>query len=59
VLSRAEVLITDMLKDNPVPSEEVFARAKEKRISVRTLKTAKKKLGIKSIKTKDCWKWQL
>lgn len=59
VLSRAEVLITDMLKNNPVPSEEVFARAKKQRISVRTLKTAKKNLGVKSIKTKSGWKWQL
>jgi len=59
VLSRAEVLITDMLKDNSIPSEDVFARAKDQRISIRTLKTAKKKLGVKSIKTKDGWKWQL
>ena len=59
VLARAEKLIEEMLADQPVLSDDLFTKAKEERISVRTLKTAKKKLGVKSIKTIDGWKWRL
>jgi len=59
VLARAEKLIEEMLADQPVLSDDLFTKAKEERISVRTLKTAKKKLGVKSIKTIDGWKWLL
>ena len=59
VLARAEKLIEEMLADQPVLSDDLFTKAKEERISVRTLKTAKKKLGVKSIKTIDGWKWCL
>jgi len=59
VLARAEKLIKEQLKEGPVASDELFIEAKAQRISARTLKTAKKKLDVKSIKTKDGWKWQL
>lgn len=59
VLARAEKLIQELLKDGPVASEDVFDKAKAQRISPRTLKTAKKKLGVKSIKTKEGWQWKL
>lgn len=59
VLSRAEKLINEMLAAGSILSEDLFAKAKEQRISQRTLKTAKKKLNVKSIKTVDGWKWKL
>lgn len=59
VLKRAEKLIKEVLDDGAKSSDYVVERAKEKQISQRTLKTAKKNLEVKSIKTKDGWKWQL
>lgn len=59
VLKRAEQLIKEVLGDGAKASDYVVERAKEKQISQRTLKTAKKNLEVKSIKTKEGWKWQL
>ncbi|WP_348983855.1 hypothetical protein [Fusibacter sp. A2] len=59
VLKRAEKLIKEVLDDGAKASDYVVERAKEKQISQRTLKTAKKNLEVKSIKTKEGWKWQL
>lgn len=59
VLKRAEKLIKEVLDDGAKSSDYVVERAKEKHISQRTLKTAKKNLEVKSIKTKEGWKWQL
>lgn len=59
VLKRAEKLIKEVLDDGVKASDYVVERAKEKQISQRTLKTAKKNLQVKSIKTKEGWKWQL
>ncbi|WP_197082483.1 hypothetical protein [Rubeoparvulum massiliense] len=59
VLKRAEKLIKEVLDDGAKASDYVVERAKEKQISQRTLKTANKNLEVKSIKTKEGWKWQL
>jgi RecA-family ATPase len=59
VLKRAEKLIRDILTDGAKESGYIYEKAKEKRISQRTLKTAKKNLEVKSIKTKEGWKWHL
>lgn len=59
VLKRAEKLIKEVLDDGAKTSDYVVERAKEKQISQRTLKTAKKNLEVKSIKTKEGWKWHL
>lgn len=56
ILTKAEKLIKEVLSDGPVLSERVFEKAKENNISQRTLKTAKKNLNVKSVKTKDGWK---
>jgi hypothetical protein len=59
VLVKAEKLIKEVLSDGPILSEYVFAKAKENNISQRTLKTAKKNLNVKSVKTKEGWEWNL
>lgn len=56
---RAEKLIKEVLDDGAKASDYVVEKAKEKQISQRTLKAAKKNLEVKSIKTKDGWKWKL
>lgn len=55
VIDDARLLLSELLKDSPLPSEEVLKQAKEKSISERTLYTAKKELGIGSIKVNDVW----
>lgn len=59
VLKRAEKLIKEVLGDGAKASDYVVERAKEKQIFQITLKTAKKNLEVKSIKTKEGWKWRL
>lgn len=59
ILTKAEKLIKEVHSDGPVLSERVFEKAKENNISQRTLKTAKKNLNVKSVKTKDGWEWSL
>lgn len=59
VLSKAEDLIKEVLADGAKSSDYVFAKGKENNVSQRTLKTAKKNLNVKSIKTKEGWKWKM
>lgn len=59
VLSKAEDLIKEVLADGTKSSDYIFAKGKENNVSQRTLKTAKKNLNIKSIKTKDGWQWKI
>ncbi len=55
VLEEAKQLLKDNLAHGKVESVILFELAKEKRISERTLKTAKKQLEIKSIKQDGKW----
>ena len=55
VIDDARLLLSELLKDSSLPSEEVLKQAKEKSISERTLYTAKKELGIGSVKVNDVW----
>lgn len=51
----AKKLLLSLLSEGAVPSEEVSRRARELQISERTLKTAKKELGIVAEKTRAGW----
>jgi AAA domain-containing protein len=60
----AQEFLRQFLRDGPRTSEEVHAEAEAEGISVRTLKRAKKELGIVSEKEKGVfdrgsWKWRL
>src|SRR5215472_17824079 len=61
VLSEVEDWLQDLLASGPIPSTEVFERAKAEGFSKRTLKRAAKRLGITP--TKDGmtggWSWPL
>lgn len=59
VLSKAEKLIKEVLADGAKASTYVFEKGKENNISKRTLKTAKKNLNVKAIKTKEGWQWKM
>ncbi len=41
-----------------IPAEKVYNFMRFQEVSKRTVDSAKKELGIKSVKTKDCWLWQ-
>ena len=49
-----ETVLRDML-DIPVPATEIYQVAADLGISERTVKTAKKNIGVVSEKTKDGW----
>ena len=56
----AERLIQDrLIKGDSVPSSEMFLLAKQAGISKRTLKVAKKNLGIQSIRKGEGWDWKI
>jgi hypothetical protein len=52
-LREAEDLINDLLLDGGMKSTEIYARADELGIAVKTLERAKKKLGVQSIRSDD------
>lgn len=54
----AEFLL-EVLSDGPVRSKQVLAEAREAGIAERTLKRAKSRLSVASIKQADRWTWQL
>ncbi len=41
-----------------IPAEKIYTFMRFQEVSKRTVDSAKKELGIKSVKTKDCWLWQ-
>jgi hypothetical protein len=55
----AREFLEDMLSAGPMPADDVIAAAKQNGIAERTLKRAKKELGIKSEKTNAGWAWAL
>jgi len=60
-IATAEDLIREMLFDgDEVPSEEIFTRAKELGISMRTVNAAKKNIPeIKSRRSGNRWWWRM
>ncbi len=52
---RAVTLLNDMVQNEPVNSEIIFKKAKELGIGERTVNSAKKELGIVSIRTNKTW----
>jgi hypothetical protein len=61
--AEAEYVLYSILAEGPVPTKDCIALAKEAGISERTLKRAKKRMGVRSWKEgggKDCrWLWEL
>lgn len=57
--TQAENLLKDILSENELPFEDVMEQAKEQGISHRTLMTAKKNIGVISVKVAEKWHWRL
>jgi hypothetical protein len=55
----AEVFICNVLKDGELSALEVFDKAEQQGISIRTLKRAKARLGVISMKETHVWYWVL
>ena len=55
----AKAWLADILSDGPVPSQRVLKQARADGIAERTLRTAKKELGVKSAKSAEGWAWAL
>jgi putative DNA primase/helicase len=55
----AAAFLRDVLADGPVTAKQVLAEARDAGIAEKTLKRAKKRLGIASIKQADRWTWEL
>ncbi len=51
--------LADRLKDGPVPAAVIFSEALEDNFHERSLKSAKKKLGVLSERKSDEWLWRL
>ena len=60
-VTAAEELIRELLSGGEeVPSEEVFSKARERGIGVRTVNAAKKNIpGIQSVRRGNGWSWKL
>ncbi len=58
-LSEAKEFLLQELEDGPVAAEQVEKDARGAQISVRTLKRAKRALGVRSRKQGDVWNWVL
>jgi len=58
-LKGAENFIKNSLKDGIKPAQDILDEAKKLNICERTLNTAKKKLGVKSIRNAGKWFWML
>jgi hypothetical protein len=58
-LSEAKEFLFQELGEGAVPAEQVEKDAQEAKISMSTLKRAKRKLGVRSRKQGDIWYWKL
>jgi hypothetical protein len=58
-LSEAKEFLSQELEDGPVAAEQVEKDARGAQISMRTLRRAKRELGVKSRKQSDAWYWVL
>jgi hypothetical protein len=50
-----ELLLREWLSGGPVASDEIITRTKDVGISVRTLKIAKQRIEVKSVKIGEKW----
>ena len=57
--SEAKAWLEGILKNGPVSSRDILKQAKADGICEKTLRTAKKELGIKSDRVRDYWSWRL
>ena len=58
-LEAAKEFLTGLLSHGTdIPAEKIYNFMRFQEVSKRTVDSAKKELGIKSVKTKDCWLWQ-
>ena len=58
-LEAAKEFLTGLFSHgNDIPAEKIYNFMRFQEVSKRTVDSAKKELGIKSVKTKDCWLWQ-
>lgn len=58
-VEKAKDTLIDLLKDGAISQAEIMAKMKELGISQRTAEIAKARLGIKSVKDGNRWKWHL
>ena len=58
-METAKDCLVDWLSEGAKPQQEVIEKFNEMGISRRTAENAKKELGIRSVKQKDHWTWQL
>lgn len=58
-IDRAKILIMEMLEDGEKPSAYIINECVKNGISERTIKTAKAKLNLYTIKRKGCWYWSV
>ncbi len=59
VKEEAKELLEKVLSESSVEAKEIIAKSEKLNISERTLKTAKKELGVLSEKIGDSWFWKL
>jgi len=52
-------LITELLREGPMPCAEIYARLAEHDISKRTAENAKQAAGVRSVKKGAAWQWAL
>jgi len=57
--ARARKLIETALANGPVPSVDMYQMAEERGISSKTLNRAKDAMGVRPVKIKDRWYWEL
>jgi hypothetical protein len=55
----AKAFLSKTLKDGDLAAIEIFDKAKQQGISIRTLKRAKARLGVISIQEGRIWYWVL
>jgi RecA/RadA recombinase len=56
---QARTMLHEILKNEPRPCTEIYAKFRALGISERTVDTAKKMMNIKSIKRTDSWYWTM
>jgi hypothetical protein len=57
--SQAIILITELLKNGEMQSNDVYKRLEEHGISKRTAENAKSRIGVVSSKKGSAWTWKL
>jgi hypothetical protein len=58
-LEEAKALLQQMLANGPAKQKDIEAKAKERNIGPKSLKNAKKALGVASSRADNAWWWQM